>query len=78
VIATPLCIPIRSKASAKNEIVTSPSDPFGLNAGMGNRRTALGFLGSHLSKAWTWSGSKYFQLFMRFAAAGAARKIVLI
>lgn len=68
-----LCRPVISFFCARKVIVTSPGFPPCIRGGTGILNMEDTFLeASHLGRVTTFSGSKYFQPFITFAAAGAA------
>lgn len=77
VIQIALCTPVRSSFGAMKLMVTSPGEPPSSSASNGIRRTASGFLSSHLGRVATLLVSKYFQFRITFEDAGSASTIVL-
>jgi hypothetical protein len=76
VIPTALWRPVMSAFWKKQAIVTSPAVPPETSAGIVIRWMVDGLRSCHLGSVTTFSGSKYFQRRMTFAAPGSARIIV--
>ncbi len=68
--------PVMSAFWNRQAMVTSPAVPSEASAGIVIRWTVDGLRSCHLGSVTTFSGSKYFQRRITFAAPGSARIIV--
>lgn len=73
-----LCRPDTSSFAGMSAIVASPGIAPGVEPGMRNLMTVLGFLSEKAGSAWTLSGSKCFVALILLAAAGSARIVVIL
>ncbi len=73
-----LCRPDTSSFAGMSAMVASPGIAPGVEPGMRNLITVLGFLSEKAGSAWTLSGSKCFMVLILLAAAGSARIVVIL